>query len=155
SKIGSIPELKEQDIVAQTREAVGYITSRVSKLVTFTIDLPEQPITVKLNESLYAWVIENLIKNGIDAMRGKGAMSIYLRTDVYNVYIRITDSGKGIPKSQWNQVFQPGFTTKKRGWGLGLSLAKRIINDYHNGKIKVAESKRDKGTTFEISIPRI
>jgi two-component sensor histidine kinase len=155
SKIGSIPELKEQDIVTQTREAVGYITSRVSKLVTFTIDLPEQPITVKLNESLYAWVIENLIKNGIDAMRGKGAMAIYLRTDVYNVYIRITDSGKGIPKSQWNQVFQPGFTTKKRGWGLGLSLAKRIINDYHNGKIKVAESKRDKGTTFEISIPRI
>jgi len=154
SKIGSIPTLKDYDIVAQTHEAVGYISSRVSKLVSFTIDLPDQPITVRLNESLYAWVIENLIKNGIDAMRGKGNIAIYLRTDVHNAYLKITDTGKGIPKSQWNQVFLPGFTTKKRGWGLGLSLAKRIINDYHNGKIRVAESKRDIGTTFEITIPR-
>jgi hypothetical protein len=155
SKIGSVPRLKDCDIVAQTHEAVGYISSRVSKLVSFTIDLPEQPITVRLNESLYAWVIENLIKNGIDAMRGKGSVAIYLRTDVHNVYLKITDTGKGIPKSQWNQVFLPGFTTKKRGWGLGLSLAKRIINDYHNGKIRVVESKRDVGTSFEITIPRI
>lgn len=154
SKIGSVPELKEHDIVQQTREAVDYIANRVSKLVVFTIDLPDQPIVVHLNESLYAWVIENLIKNGIDAMRGKGSISIYLKTDVYNVYIRVTDTGKGIPKSQWNKVFQPGFTTKKRGWGLGLSLGKRIISDYHNGKIKVSESKKDSGTTFEISIPR-
>jgi signal transduction histidine kinase len=88
-------------------------------------------------------------------MRGKGSIAIYLRTDVHNVYLKITDTGKGIPKSQWNQVFLPGFTTKKRGWGLGLSLAKRIINDYHNGKIRVVESKRDVGTSFEITIPRI
>lgn len=155
SKIGSIPELVDHDIVAQTQEAVSYISSRVSKLVTFTIDLPEQAINVRLNASLYAWVIENLIKNGIDAMRGKGSMTVYLRTDVYNVYISVTDTGKGIPKSQWNQVFQPGFTTKKRGWGLGLSLAKRIITDYHNGKIRVLTSKRDLGTTFEITLPRI
>lgn len=155
SKIGSIPELKATDIVAQTKDAAGYISTRVSRLVSFSIDVPDQPITVLLNESLFAWVIENLIKNGIDAMRGKGAISIYLRTDVYNVYIKITDTGKGIPKSQWNQVFQPGFTTKKRGWGLGLSLAKRIINDYHNGNIRVTESKKDQGTTFEIMLPRV
>lgn len=155
SKIGSIPELKNQDIVAKTQEAVDYISSRVSKLVRFSIDLPDQPITVRLNESLYAWVIENLIKNGIDAMRGTGDITIYLRTDVRSVYVKITDTGKGIPKSQWNQVFQPGFTTKKRGWGLGLSLAKRIICDYHKGKIKVADSKAGVGTTFEITIPRV
>ncbi len=155
SKIGSIPELENHDIIAKTQEAVAYISSRVSKLVRFSIDLPDQPIMVRLNESLYAWVIENLIKNGIDAMRGKGEITIYLLTDVRNVYIKITDTGKGIPKSQWNQIFEPGFTTKKRGWGLGLSLAKRIISDYHKGKIKVLDSKKDVGTTFEITIPRV
>ncbi len=155
SKIGSIPTLSEMDIVDQTEKAVHYISSRSSKLVDFTVDLPSQPIMVKLNEQLYAWVIENLIKNGIDAMKGKGAMKIYLRADAHKVFITVTDTGKGIPKSQWNQVFTPGFTTKKRGWGLGLSLAHRIIKDYHKGNIRVSGSKKDLGTTFEIALSKL
>jgi anti-sigma regulatory factor (Ser/Thr protein kinase) len=155
SKIGSIPKLTQVDIVHQTQQAVDYIANRSSKLIKFQIDLPDQPIQVKLNEPLFEWVIENLIKNGIDAMKGKGSVSIYLKADVYNVFIHITDTGKGIPKSQWNQIFKPGFTTKRRGWGLGLSLAKRIINDYHNGKIRVMESKKDQGTTFEIKLHKV
>ncbi|QJP33626.1 HAMP domain-containing histidine kinase [Nonlabens sp. Ci31] len=155
SKIGSIPKLIEVDIVDQTQKATDYIANRSSKLVKFEIDLPDQPIQVKLNEPLFEWVIENLIKNGIDAMKGKGTISIYLKADVYNVFIQIKDTGKGIPKRQWNQVFKPGFTTKRRGWGLGLSLAKRIIKDYHNGKIRVIESKKDQGTTFEITLNKI
>lgn len=155
SKIGSIPKLSELDIVNETRQAVTYITSRSSKLVEFDLDLPEQPIQVKLNKQLYAWVIENLIKNGIDAMKGKGAMKIYLRADVYKVYITVTDTGKGIPKSDWNKVFTPGFTTKKRGWGLGLSLAHRIINEYHKGRIRVASSKKNEGTTFEVQLNKV
>lgn len=155
SKIGSIPKLTETDIIAQTQKATDYIANRSSKLIHFNIDVPDQAILVKLNEPLFEWVIENLIKNGIDAMKGKGSISVYLRADVYNVFIQIKDTGKGIPKSKWNQVFKPGFTTKKRGWGLGLSLAKRIIKDYHNGKIRVVESKKDIGTTFEITLNRV
>ncbi|MEN8817671.1 MAG: HAMP domain-containing sensor histidine kinase [Nonlabens sp.] len=155
SKIGSIPKLTEVDIVHQTKQAVEYIANRSSKLIRFDVDLPDQPIRVKLNEPLFEWVIENLIKNGIDAMKGKGEISIYLKADVYNVFIKIKDTGKGIPKSQWNQVFKPGFTTKKRGWGLGLSLAQRIIKDYHKGKIRVMESKKNEGTTFEITLNKI
>ncbi len=155
SKIGSIPKLVEVDIVEQTQKATDYIVNRTSKLVTFDVDLPDQPIAVKLNEPLFEWVIENLIKNGIDAMKGKGNISIYLRADVYNIFIKIKDTGKGIPKSEWNQIFKPGFTTKKRGWGLGLSLAQRIVKDYHNGKIRVLDSKKDEGTTFEITLNRV
>jgi two-component system, sporulation sensor kinase D len=155
SKIGSIPKLTEVDIVHQTKQAVEYIANRSSKLIKFDIDLPDQPIQVKLNEPLFEWVVENLIKNGIDAMKGKGEISIYLKADVYNVFIKIKDTGKGIPKSQWNQVFKPGFTTKKRGWGLGLSLAQRIIKDYHRGKIRVIESKKGEGTTFEITLNKV
>ncbi|EAS20830.1 HAMP domain-containing histidine kinase [Nonlabens mediterrranea] len=154
SKIGSIPTLSEMDIVDQTGKAVHYISSRSSKLVDFEVDLPSQPIIVRLNEQLFAWVIENLIKNGIDAMKGKGSIKVYLRADAHKVFITVSDTGKGIPKKQWNQVFTPGFTTKKRGWGLGLSLAHRIIKDYHKGIIRVADSKKDKGTTFEIMINR-
>jgi len=155
SKIGSIPTLVEMDIVEQTDKAVHYISSRSSKLVIFDVDLPSQPIMVKLNQQLYAWVIENLIKNGIDAMKGKGSMKVYLRADAHKVFISVTDTGRGIPKSQWNQVFTPGFTTKKRGWGLGLSLAHRIIKDYHKGNIRVLGSKKNKGTTFEIMIYKL
>ncbi|WP_298953576.1 HAMP domain-containing sensor histidine kinase [uncultured Nonlabens sp.] len=155
SKIGSIPTLAQVDIVHQTKQAVEYIANRSSKLILFKVDLPDQPIQVKLNEPLFQWVIENLIKNGIDAMKGKGNITIYLKADVYNVFIKIKDTGKGIPKQQWNQIFTPGFTTKKRGWGLGLSLAKRIIKDYHNGKIRVIDSKKDMGTTFEIILNKV
>lgn len=154
SKIGSIPTLSALDVVHQTREAVGYIENRSSKLVTFNVDVPDQPIQVMLNEQLFSWVIENLIKNGIDAMKGKGRIEVYLKADVYKVFIQIKDTGKGIPKQDWQNIFNPGFTTKKRGWGLGLSLAHRIIKDYHNGSIKVAHSKKNEGTTFEIILAR-
>ncbi len=154
SKIGSIPELAEHDIVKETEQATRYISARSSKLVDFNIDLPEQPIPVRLNTQLYSWVIENLIKNGIDAMRGKGQITVFLRADAHKVMIRISDTGKGIPKKLWNRVFNPGYTTKKRGWGLGLSLARRIIADYHNGRIRVANSTKNEGTTFEIVLPK-
>ncbi|ARN78217.1 two-component sensor histidine kinase [Nonlabens spongiae] len=154
SKIGSTPDLIKTDIVAQTLESTDYISSRSSKMVEFNIDVPDQPIEVHLNPQLYAWVIENLIKNGIDAMKGKGQIDVFLKADVHNVYLRISDTGKGIPKKLWKEIFRPGFTTKKRGWGLGLSLAKRIIEDYHSGKIRVLESKKDQGTTFELMIKK-
>ncbi|MGB3590649.1 MAG: HAMP domain-containing sensor histidine kinase [Nonlabens sp.] len=154
SKIGSIPELKKLDVVQQTQNATDYIRSRSSSLIDFKIDLPDQPLYVKLNEQLFSWVIENLIKNAIDAMKGKGTINIYLRADAHKVIIAITDTGKGIARKKWNLIFNPGYTTKKRGWGLGLSLARRIIQDYHRGKIYVADSKQDHGTTFEILLPR-
>ncbi|WP_194851412.1 sensor histidine kinase [Nonlabens antarcticus] len=154
SKIGSIPKLLPLDIVEQTREATGYISSRSSKLISFSITLPDQPIVVQMNEQLFAWVIENLIKNGIDAMRGKGAIAVVLREDSKKVYITVSDTGKGIPKRLWKRIFNPGFTTKKRGWGLGLSLAQRIINDYHDGKLRVKGSKLDQGTVFEIALEK-
>ena len=110
---------------------------------------------MKLNEQLYAWVIENLIKNGIEAMRGKGTITIRLKDDAKKVFITVSDTGKGIPKRLWKRIFTPGFTTKKRGWGLGLSLAQRIISDYHNGRLRVKESKIDKGTTFEITMNKV
>ena len=155
SKIGSIPTLTETDIVEQTDKAVQYISSRSSRLIEFNVDLPNQAVMVNLNEQLYAWVIENLIKNGIDAMKGKGSIKVYLRADAHKAFITVSDTGKGIPKNQWNQVFTPGFTTKKRGWGLGLSLAHRIIKDYHKGNIRVSGSKKGMGTTFEIMIHRL
>lgn len=150
SKIGSIPKLSLLDITEQTREAAGYISSRSSKLVKFQIQIPEKAIMVAMNEQLFAWVIENLIKNGIDAMRGKGTITVQLKEHNKRVHITVTDTGKGIPKRLWKRIFTPGFTTKKRGWGLGLSLAQRIISDYHNGKLRVKESKSDQGTTFEM-----
>ncbi len=155
SKIGSIPTLKPLDIVDQTRTAADYISSRSSKLINFTINLPEKEIPVLMNEQLFAWVIENLIKNGIDAMKGKGAITLVLRHDAKRIYITIADTGKGISKRMWKRIFTPGFTTKKRGWGLGLSLAQRIIGDYHKGKLRVKESKLNKGTTFEIVLDKI
>jgi len=155
SKIGSIPILKKMDIAEQTRLAAGYIQSRSSKLIKFTNDIPDKHIDVMVNEQLYAWVIENLIKNGIDAMRGKGSMTVKLKDDVKRVYITISDTGKGIPKRLWKRIFTPGYTTKKRGWGLGLSLAQRIIGDYHKGKLRVKESKLDQGTTFEIVLDKV
>ncbi|BAO55034.1 sensor histidine kinase [Nonlabens marinus] len=155
SKIGSIPKLTVLDITDQTRQAAGYISSRSSKLIQFHIEIPEQPILVAMNEQLFAWVIENLIKNGIDAMRGKGTINVRLKEDARRVHITVSDTGKGIPKRLWKRIFTPGYTTKKRGWGLGLSLAKRIINDYHNGKLQVKESKINKGTTFEIVLNKV
>ena len=155
SKIGSIPQLTTIDIVTTTKSSVQYLQSRSSQLVHFDIKLPAKPILVQLNEELYNWTIENLVKNGIDAMKGKGQISLGLHTTNQDVIVEISDRGSGIPKKQFKTIFETGYTTKKRGWGLGLSLAKRIVEQYHNGKIKVLSSEIGKGTTIQITLKKI
>jgi len=152
SKIGSVPVLEIHDIVLETLNAFKYLQSRFSKQVTFTYDTPNEPILVELNPTLYSWTIENLVKNAIDAMKGKGILDLQIEQDAHHVKINIKDSGTGIPKKQFKTIFETGYTTKKRGWGLGLSLTKRIVEEYHNGKIKVLHSEIGKGTTFQISL---
>ncbi len=155
SKIGSIPTLKKVDIVKETVESFEYLKARSSNLINFEIDAPEHPIYVALNQQLYSWTIENLVKNAIDAMKGKGNLRLTLIESDKQVKITVTDYGKGLPKSLFSKIFEPGFTSKKRGWGLGLSLAKRIVEDYHDGKIKVLHSEIGKGTTMQISLKLI
>jgi hypothetical protein len=133
SKIGSEPALEKRNIIEDTRTTVEYLQSRVSKQVVFTFSAPEHPIFVAINPALHSWTIENLVKNAIDAMKGKGSLAIVISELENVVKINISDSGKGIPKNQFRKVFEPGFTTKKRGWGLGLSLTKRIVHEYHKG----------------------
>ncbi len=155
SKIGSSPNLRQTDIVAATKESYEYLRSRNSNLIEFNLKAPRQPIPVMLNEQLYSWTIENLVKNAIDAMRGKGKLSIEIKQDLRQAHIYISDTGKGIDKNRYKIIFEPGQTTKKRGWGLGLSLAKRIVEEYHKGKIRVAKSEIGKGTTFQISLKKV
>ena len=155
SKIGSIPQLDTIDIVTATQTSIQYLQSRSSQLVHFDIKLPATPILVQLNKELYNWTIENLVKNGIDAMKGKGQIGLELRTTHQDVIVEISDHGSGIPKKQFKTIFETGYTTKKRGWGLGLSLAKRIVEQYHNGKIKVLSSEIGKGTTIQITLKKI
>nr|WP_321227274.1 HAMP domain-containing sensor histidine kinase [uncultured Psychroserpens sp.] len=155
SKIGSLPTLKRCDIVKETVESYDYLKSRSSKLIEFEIIAPQEKLYVNLNNQLFSWTIENLVKNAIDAMKGRGSLKLVITNDDKYVKITVEDTGKGIPKQSYNSVFQPGYTTKKRGWGLGLSLAKRIIEDYHNGKIKVLSSEIGKGTTMQISLKLI
>ncbi len=150
SKIGSEPVLETKDIVEETRNSFDYLKSRFSKQVEFTFSAPKNPILVSINPALHSWTIENLMKNAIDAMKGRGKLKIMIEKEGQNIKINVIDSGKGIPKNQYRRVFEPGFTTKRRGWGLGLSLTKRIVEEYHNGKIKVAHSEIDKGTTMQI-----
>ncbi len=152
SKIGSRPNLSPRDIIPETEAAFDYLAKRSSKLIIFEKEVPKGILMVALNPELFAWTIENLVKNAIDAMRGKGSLKLSITRDTRYAKIQITDTGKGIPKNKFNQVFEPGFTTKKRGWGLGLSLARRIIEEYHDGQIKVLRSELDKGTTFQISL---
>jgi len=150
SKIGSIPKLSRHDVVFETQKAFDYYQSRSSKLVDLKLEiLNKEKIYAMINTQLFSWVIENLIKNAIDAMQGKGSINIQIssKDDKY-IVIDVTDSGKGIPKNLYHKIFEPGYTTKKRGWGLGLSLTKRIIEDYHDGKIYVKKSELGKGTTF-------
>ncbi|MEY8863152.1 sensor histidine kinase [Tenacibaculum singaporense] len=155
SKIGSLPELKPNNVVSITKVAYDYLENRSSKQISFSFTTEAEEIQTNLNTELYGWVIENLIKNAIDAMQGKGRLSVSISKSSKNVKILITDTGKGIPKTQFSQIFNPGFTTKKRGWGLGLSLSKRIIEDYHNGRIHVLKSELGKGTTFEILLNKV
>lgn len=152
SKIGSIPKLEKSDIVKETIDSYEYLKARSSKLIDFEISAPDDRIMVDLNKQLYSWTIENLVKNAIDAMKGKGELKIAITNEGKYVTIKVTDTGKGISKQHFNTIFQPGYTSKKRGWGLGLSLAKRIIEDYHNGKLKVLNSEIGKGTTMQISL---
>lgn len=154
SKIGSEPVLEEKDIIAETFGAYEYLQSRFAGQVAFTFQAPEKAIFVAINPILHSWTIENLVKNAIDAMRGRGAISIVLEEEPQGLKIKISDTGKGIPKGEFKKVFEPGFTTKKRGWGLGLSLTKRIVEEYHKGKIKVLHSEINKGTTFQISFKK-
>lgn len=154
SKIGSIPHLERTDIVAETTETYNYLKSRSSKLINFSLSVPDKPIYVQLNPQLYSWTIENLVKNGIDAMKGKGDLFVELRQFNKNVYLNIRDTGKGIPKSKFTKIFVPGYTSKSRGWGLGLSLAKRIVEEYHSGRIRVLKSEIGKGTTFQITFTK-
>ncbi|WP_203294708.1 sensor histidine kinase [Luteirhabdus pelagi] len=152
SKVGSIPELKRKDLVAETKAAVGYLQRRSSKLIRFELLLPDEPIYVDLNSQLLGWTIENLVKNGIDAMKGKGSITVAIEQTSKKALLRVSDTGKGISKRHYKKVFAPGYTTKKRGWGLGLSLAKRIIETYHNGRIGVLKSTVGEGTTIEIQL---
>lgn len=151
SKIGSEPVLETRDIVAETKESFEYLQSRFSKQIEFSFKAPSEAILVSINPALHSWTIENLLKNAVDAMKGRGKLSLTIKDDGNFVKIRVSDSGKGIPKKEFKKVFEPGFTTKKRGWGLGLSLTKRIVEDYHKGNIKVAESEIGKGTTMQVS----
>ena len=150
SKVGSVPTMVKTDVVKETKASFDYIQRRSSKLINFSLDIPETPLMVNLNPQLYSWTIENIVKNGIDAMKGKGDIEISITTNLKSAFIRISDTGKGIPKKDFNKIFSPGFTSKRRGWGLGLSLAKRIIEGYHKGRIRVLKSNPTEGTTMEI-----
>lgn len=152
SKIGSRPNLKENDVVEVTQNAVDYLKRRVSSKIKVEFYTNVTSLIVPLNASLYEWVIENLVKNGIDAITGEGQITVEVQHMGSKVLIDVTDTGKGLRKSQFQTVFRPGFTTKKRGWGLGLSLAKRIIEEYHGGKIIVYRSEKGKGTTFRVTL---
>ena len=155
SKIGSIPQLKPTDINSATKKSINYLKSRSSTLIEYEILIPEVKNNVDLNEELFGWTIENLVKNGIDAMKGKGKIKIVAFSSEQFAFIEISDTGNGIPKNNFKTVFETGYTTKKRGWGLGLSLTKRIIEQYHKGKIKVLKSEIGKGTTIQIALKKL
>ena len=151
SKIGSAAKLEKTNIVAVVYDTVSYIRSRISAKVIFDIKPgPDQEIMIPLNLHLFEWVIENICKNAVDAMEGNGNVNIEITDDVDHIHIDISDTGKGIPKSRFKTIFRPGYTSKARGWGLGLTLTKRIVENYHSGKIFVKSSTLNKGTTFRI-----
>tara|TARA_B110000483_G_scaffold81546_1_gene101381 strand:- start:2426 stop:3592 length:1167 start_codon:yes stop_codon:yes gene_type:complete len=153
SKIGSIPELLKEDVNAVLNSSVNYLKKRSSSLVNFTFNPCRETAFSPLNKTLFEWVIENLVKNSIDSMNGSGNIIISIFNNNNEIKILVTDDGNGIPPKIQKKIFNSGFTSKKKGWGLGLSLSKRIINQYHNGKIFIKESDRKKGTTIEIKLP--
>ena len=150
SKVGSTPELTPWDLIETISNTVNYLQKRSSEHVHFTLDLPKEGIIIPFNAQLISWTLENLIKNGIDAMKGKGTLSLSVNELDHSVEILISDTGTGMPKEIASKIFDPGFTTKSRGWGLGLSLAKRIVVDFHGGKISVVKTALGKGTQFKI-----
>ena len=150
-KIGSTPHLENRNIVKQVHTMVDYMKKRASGKVSFFVDTKQQAdITASISPPLFDWVIENLLKNALDAMEGKGSIHISMQASNNQITIDVADTGKGIAAQNISKVFKPGFTTKKRGWGLGLSLSKRIIEQYHQGKLIVKHSEPGKGTTFRI-----
>lgn len=150
-KIGSSPRLEPCDLGVLVMKAVAYLQPRISKGVSISVlDEPEEAVYVLASEQLIAWVFENLIKNAVDAMQSKGAISIRYGAGEEHAFIEIQDTGKGLPRAQWEKIFRPGYTTRQRGWGLGLSLARRIVQDYHKGRIYVRHSELGVGTTFRI-----
>ena len=153
-KIGSTPQLEEMNLVTQIENMVAYIKRRAPEKVNFNLTKAENEVTGMINGPLFDWVIENLLKNALDAMEGKGNINVNIKNEVAQIIIDITDTGKGINKQHFNKVFKPGFTTKKRGWGLGLSLSKRIIEHYHKGELFVKSSEPGKGTTFRIVLSK-
>lgn len=152
SKIGSMPEPEPMNLRMEIDNAISYMGKRISSKVNVSVDFEDNNVIVWMNDSLFGWTIENLIKNAVDAMEGQGDIIIKTSSKGNKVILDITDTGKGISKSMFDAVFHPGYTTKKRGWGLGLSLAKRIIESYHKGKIYVHRSEIGKGTTFRIEL---
>lgn len=154
SKIGSEPLLEDTDVIACSKQTYEYLTSRFSKQVNFSLHAPETPLYSRINAILHSWTIENVVKNAIDAMKGKGSLEIHIMEIDEWIKIYVIDTGKGIPKKEFKKIFEPGFTTKKRGWGLGLSLTKRIVEDYHKGKIAIERSEVGKGTTLVISLKK-
>lgn len=154
SKIGSLPECKPEDLGEIVSHVVTYISKRTSNNVRLSADLPDMPLTVNVCAPLFEWVIENLCKNAIDAMDGKGSIVLTARDGGALVTIEVSDTGKGIPKGNLRTVFKPGYTTKKRGWGLGLALCKRIVEEYHHGNIFVKSSELGRGTTFRIELKK-
>ena len=154
SKIGSLPEPVDASMNDVLKHVIDYMDRRTSNQVQMICHLPDHEVIVKMNASLFEWVVENLCKNAVDAMEGKGTITLTLFDDTQQVVIEVQDTGKGIKKKDLNSVFTPGFTTKKRGWGLGLSLAKRIVEEYHKGRIFVKQSEVGKGTTFRIEMKK-
>ncbi|MGL6128577.1 sensor histidine kinase [Chryseobacterium artocarpi] len=152
SKIGSVPELNDMNFNETIQENYDYLKTRISRKVNFTLHLPTYTVLVPHNKILMSWVIENLVKNAVDAMKGEGAivMSVFERNK--NILVEVKDNGSGMTKQQARNAFKPGYSTKKRGWGLGLSLARRVIHEYHNGDIKISQTEVGKGSTFRITI---
>ena len=149
-----MPETVPSSLTDIMNHVVDYMNRRTSAKVNMVRDFPEGDIIVKINASLFEWVIENLCKNAVDAMEGAGTITLFMREVDDRVVVEVSDTGKGIRKKDIHNVFTPGFTTKKRGWGLGLSLAKRIVEEYHKGKIFVKNSELGKGTTFRIELAK-
>ena len=153
SKIGSKPEMALQPICDVVTKSLDYLRARISTAVSLSTDLPQNEHNVMLCRPLFEWVMENLCKNAVDAMQGKGSLNVLVGYDKKTAFIEVTDTGKGIARKNFSNVFSPGYTTKKRGWGLGLTLAKRIVEEYHGGRIFVKQSEIGVGTTFRIELP--
>ncbi|SMP10364.1 Histidine kinase-, DNA gyrase B-, and HSP90-like ATPase [Chryseobacterium profundimaris] len=154
SKIGSVPELNDTDFNATIQENYDYLKTRISRKINFGLHLPNYTISVPHNKILMSWVIENLVKNAVDAMKGEGSISMSVIERNKNIVVEVQDTGSGMTKHQAANAFKPGYSTKKRGWGLGLSLAKRVIQEYHSGDIKIAQTEVGKGTTFRITVKK-